>query len=183
MGRLVAVLGRLAVALLLTLLTSGCAGSASPSQSTGLPSPSSAPPASSAAASPAVPAPSVAPSPTPAPVASPSASVSSSPVVVTFRVADGSTYRVELVKPADIAIARELLAGTRAPMIPNGLVIRGSASVNTGYTWHIDPNDFQWAEMTAEVCDGLPAYVENGTLTSDRFCPWSAKVVAIQPLG
>ncbi len=167
----------------LLLALSGCG-----STTTGLPG---TPAPSSAAPSPASPAPTNAWPPVPAssadvpsPMAAPDGSPASgsSPVVVTFRVADGSTYRVELVKPSDIAIAREILAGTHAPMIPNGLVVRGSASVNTGYTWHIDPNDFEWAEMTAEVCDGVPAYVENGTITSDRFCPWTARVVAIQPL-
>ena len=36
--------------------------------------------------------------------------------------------------------------------------------------------------MTAEVCDGLPAYVEDHTITSDRFCPWGARVVSVEPL-
>ncbi len=100
---------------------------------------------------------------------------------MTFRVADGSTFRVELVRPADILVAREILAGTHAAMIPNGLVAPGT-SVNTGWSWHVDPNDFEWAEMTAEVCDGLPAYVEDHTITSDRFCPWGARVVSVEPL-
>ncbi len=33
--------------------------------------------------------------------------------------------------------------------------------------------------MTTEVCDGLPSYVEDGTLTSPYYCPWSAEVTAI----
>lgn len=100
-------------------------------------------------------------------------------VVVTFRVADSEEYRIRLTEQDDIDIARKLLAGEEAPSIPNGKVVRGSADVNTGYTWHIDPDDIEFAEVTMEVCDGLPSYVEDGTITSDRFCPWMAKVIAI----
>ena len=35
--------------------------------------------------------------------------------------------------------------------------------------------------MTIGVCDGLPSFVEDGTVTSDQFCPWSAKIVAVDP--
>ena len=34
--------------------------------------------------------------------------------------------------------------------------------------------------MTIEVCDGLPSHVEDGTLGGDRFCPWSAEVIAVE---
>lgn len=100
-------------------------------------------------------------------------------VIVTFRVAESEEYRIRLTEQEDIDIARKLLAGEEAPTIPNGKIVRGSTDVNTGYSWHIDPNDIEFAEVTMEVCDGLPSYVEDGTITSDRFCPWMAKVIAI----
>jgi hypothetical protein len=34
--------------------------------------------------------------------------------------------------------------------------------------------------VTIEVCDGLPSYVEDGTVTSGYYCPWSAKVIDIE---
>ncbi len=102
-------------------------------------------------------------------------------VVVTIRVAGDEEYRVELIDPADIAIARQLLAGEEAPTIPNGRIVRGESSVNTGYSWHIDPSSFEWADFTTEVCDGSPSYVEDGTLSGPWFCPWSAEVVGIEP--
>lgn len=99
--------------------------------------------------------------------------------VVTLQVGD-EQYRIQLTDPADIAIARRLLAGEAAPRIPNGLIVRGDdGGVNTGYSWHIDPNSLEFADVTTEVCDGLPSYVEDGTLTGDSFCPWSAEVIAI----
>lgn len=108
-------------------------------------------------------------SPTPAP---------STGVVVTIDVT-GETYRVLLTEPTDIATARDLLAGKEGPTIPNGRVVRGDAGVNDGYSWHIDPNDFEWADMTMELCDGKPSDVEANSISGDRFCPWSARVVAV----
>jgi hypothetical protein len=127
------------------------------------------------------------PSATPSP-GEPSASASGSeptsdPVVVTFRVGGDEEYRILLTDPADIAVAQQLLAGEEAPRIPNGVVVRGDdGGVNTGYSWHIDPGSLEFADMTIEICDGLPSDVERGMI-SDRFCPWSAEVIAIEPAG
>lgn len=101
------------------------------------------------------------------------------PVVVTFEVAD-ETFRALLNDPADIAVAHRLLDGEDAPSIPNGLVLRRTG-VNEGWSWSLDPDDFEFADVTIEVCDGLPSDVEAGLVTSERYCPWSAVVVAIDP--
>jgi len=90
-------------------------------------------------------------------------------------------YRVLLTDPANIEIAELLLDGELAPSIPNGLIVRGDTGVNEGWSWSIDPGSLEFAEVTMEVCDGLPSHVEEGTLTTDRFCPWSAEVIAIEP--
>ena len=123
-------------------------------------------------------APTAAPaSPTAPPAVSPSPSGA---VVVTFQVGD-EQYRILLTDADDIAVAQRLLAGEEAPSIPNGLIVRGDPGVNTGYSWHIDPASVEFADMTIELCDGLPSFVEDGTLEGDRFCPWGAGVVDIQP--
>src|SRR5512138_373773 len=100
-------------------------------------------------------------------------------VVVTVRVADAEEYRLRLTDPNDIGIAQKLLAGESAPRIPNGRVVQGEPDVNVGYSWHIDPTSVEFADITTEVCDGRPSDVEKQVITSDRYCPWSAKVVAI----
>ena len=100
-------------------------------------------------------------------------------VIVTFRVADSEQYKIRLTDPTDIEVARKLLSGNEAPRIPNGVVVRGSTDVNVGYSWHIAPESVEFADFTTEVCDGLPSDVEKVLLTSDRYCPWSAEVVAI----
>lgn len=99
--------------------------------------------------------------------------------VVTFLVAGREEYKIQITNPADIATARDILAGNLDPRIPNGIVVRGSADVNSGYSWHIDPESFEFADMTTEVCDGLPSDVENKIITSDYYCPWSTEIVAV----
>ncbi len=101
------------------------------------------------------------------------------PVVATFEVLD-ERYKVLLTDPADILHARRLLAGEDIPSIPNGRVIR-ETGVNEGYSWSIDPNDIDFADVTVEVCDGLPSDVETGVVTGDRYCPWSAVILAVDP--
>lgn len=102
------------------------------------------------------------------------------PVVVTFEVAGDETFKALLTDPVDIAVAHQLLAGQDAPGIPNGRVVR-ETGVNEGWTWSLDPADFEFADVTIEVCDGVPSDVEAGLVTSDRYCPWSALVIAVDP--
>jgi hypothetical protein len=101
-------------------------------------------------------------------------------IVVTFEVNGGERFRVLLIDPVDQAIANTLLDGGEGPDIPNGRIVRDTG-VNEGWSWSLDPNDFEFADLTTEVCDGEPSDVESRTLTSDRYCPWSARVVEIEP--
>jgi len=77
------------------------------------------------------------------------------PVVVTFEVVD-ERYKVLLTQAADIQTARQLLDGADVPSIPNGRIVH--------------------------ECDGLPSDVETG-VTGDRYCPWAATVIGIDPAG
>lgn len=101
-------------------------------------------------------------------------------IVVTLEVNEGERFRVLLTDPVDQAQAQRLLDGLDGPDIPNGRVVR-ETGVNEGWSWSLDPADFEFADVTTEVCDGQPSDVERGALTSDRYCPWSARVVEIEP--
>ena len=101
------------------------------------------------------------------------------PVVVTFEVID-ERFKALLTEPDDIDTARRLLAGEDVPSIPNGRIVR-ETGVNEGYSWSLDPKDIEFAEVTIEVCDGLPSDVETGVVTGDRYCPWSATVIGVDP--
>jgi hypothetical protein len=97
---------------------------------------------------------------------------------VTFRVGE-EEYRILITDVADLDIAQQLLDGEEAPRIPNGKIVRGVTGINEGWSWSIDPATLEFADMTTEVCDGLPSYVEDGSLTGDYFCPWSAEVIDV----
>ena len=92
-------------------------------------------------------------------------------VIVTFRVADREEYKIQLTDPADIETARQLLAGEEAPKIPNGKVVFGDPGVNEGYSWHIDPETLEFADMTTEVCDGLPRMWSKGSSPRNITAP------------
>ncbi|KQX07144.1 MULTISPECIES: BP74-related protein [unclassified Leifsonia] len=98
--------------------------------------------------------------------------------VATFQVV-GETFRIELVTPELIDHAQRLFDGEDLAAIPVGKIVRPEPEVNTGWTWHIDPNTLEFADVTTEVCDGLPSFVEDETLTSDTYCPWSATIIAM----
>ncbi|WP_269936653.1 BP74-related protein [Arthrobacter sp. HY1533] len=99
--------------------------------------------------------------------------------IATFQVAGGETYKIELATSDLVRHAQGLLDGEQIASIPLGTVVRDDAGVNAPWSWHIDPATLEFARMTIEVCDGLPSYVEDQTVTSDQFCPWSAKIISI----
>ena len=100
--------------------------------------------------------------------------------VAVFEVAGRETYRIELTTPELEAHARALYDGEDVAAIPNGVVVRDSPGVNGPWSWHIDSSTLEFADMTTEVCDGLPSDVEEGLITSDRYCPWLTQVIAIE---
>jgi hypothetical protein len=104
------------------------------------------------------------------------------PSVATFEI-EGQTFKIELVTPELVEHAKSLLAGEEVAAIPVGTIVRDDPSVNEPWSWHIDPDTLEFADFTTEVCDGLPEYVEDGTLTSDIYCPWLAHVTAVEPLS
>jgi hypothetical protein len=101
----------------------------------------------------------------------------SSEAIVTFAVFN-EIFRVRLTTEEQVAAARAALNGGPA-RIPNGRIVAGE-DVNRGWSWHLENVEF--AEVTAEVCDGLPSDVERvgPSFGGGRFCPWSARIIRIQ---
>ncbi len=167
-----------ALSLLSALALAACSATSGPS----------APPSVTPSATPTTPQSAMAsPTASPAP-ASPSSALSSDPgsgeVIVTFRTAGDEEFRILLTDAPDIRMAERLLAGDEEGLFPNGLVVRGGdGGVNLGYSWHIDPESVEFAQFSTEACDGRPSYVEDGSHTIERFCPWTAVVVEVEPAG
>lgn len=106
-------------------------------------------------------------------------------VLATFR-STSQTFKVFVTKPATITALYALQRGEATASIPNGRILRGSGAGrhNAPYSWHLDPTDVDMADVTIELCDGSPSYVEaNLTEYVDvikRYCPWGATLVALQ---
>jgi hypothetical protein len=103
-------------------------------------------------------------------------------VIAEFLTPDGS-FKVLLTGAAADHARAANEAGTQ-PGIPNGKILRGDGGVNLGHDWHLVEVEF--ADMTIEVCDGTAAYIDSIGYDEwianhgDRYCPWSAELVAIE---
>lgn len=89
-------------------------------------------------------------------------------------------FRVRIENAAAIAEARTLLSSGQ-PKNVNGEIARGNGGFNSGYSWHLRPSTVEFADVTMELCDGMPSYVEaNVDYYVDsvrRYCPWGARVI------
>ena len=104
-------------------------------------------------------------------------------MLATFDV-QGERYSIFITNPQTIEQVLALSNGQSNARIPSGRLIKGREAYNAPWSWHIDPEDVQMAELTMELCDGLPSYVEKDIEywvdTVGRFCPWSAVLVALK---
>lgn len=102
--------------------------------------------------------------------------------IVTFKTSDGSTFRVELARPADIQRVQDALRLDGKAGIPIGRLAPGSGVINVGHAWHME--DVTLADVAIEMCDGTASGID-GRLdywldVVGQFCPWSAIVTAIE---
>ena len=109
----------------------------------------------------------------------------SSPIVVTWQTSDGGTFRTIVENLDAIARISDALAGDGIAGVPIGTLLDGDGGVNAPHAWHLE--NVTIADMTIELCDGTPAMIDadlDTWLTSvGSFCPWSAVVIAAEPLA
>lgn len=106
-------------------------------------------------------------------------------ILATFTAA-GEEFKVWVTNPQTIDDILALRDGTSDATIPNGAIKEGPgvAGHNAPWSWHLDPQDIEMAEMTMELCDGAPGFVEEevdyfiGTVK--RYCPWDATLVDVE---
>lgn len=66
---------------------------------------------------------------------------------------------------------------------PNGRLVCGDSQFNAPWSWHIDGSTVVLADVSIELCDGVPTHVETGPCSrfgNGSFCPWSAKLVELR---
>lgn len=108
-------------------------------------------------------------------------------VLATYDV-EGETFKVWVTDAEAIRQLIDISEGRREGGIPNGRILRGSgeAAHNAPWSWHLDPEDIEIVDVTMELCDGAPWYVEENVDeyvdTVERYCPWGAELVDLEDL-
>lgn len=107
--------------------------------------------------------------------------------MVTFSIAgDNTTYEVTQWITDDSFIDEAILIrdgqSARIPIFDK--VVEGTGC-DAQWSWHVDASNTSWADMSIEVCDATPLYIENNKeswITSPgNWCPWSVTgVVSVE---
>jgi len=104
-------------------------------------------------------------------------------ILVTFDVA-GEQYSIFVTNNETIEAVFAVQRGESQATIPNGLIVEGAVFYNQPWSWHIDSEDIHMAEMTIELYDGLPSFVESELEywleIVHRYAPWSATIKSIE---
>jgi hypothetical protein len=94
----------------------------------------------------------------------------------------GETLRVWIEDDAFIDEAQRLLDQGEQRIPVFGTLVDG-LDCDAQWTWHPQAADVGFADVTIELCDGLPSHVENDKAywieTVMSYCPWSAEVTAV----
>ena len=87
-------------------------------------------------------------------------------------------FTMLVTDPATIQLALDNLNG-KNQMHPNGRIMTGNGGFNHLWNWHFVPDSVRMVEVSVEVCDGLPSYVNShiNDFMAVGYCPWSAKII------
>jgi hypothetical protein len=90
----------------------------------------------------------------------------------TFNVA-GDQFHASIIDANGKEEARALWAGSSSARIPGSPLICDAVDWNAPWSWHMDPENLRFSEITIEVCQGTPSYVEANckTFGGGQYCP------------
>lgn len=87
---------------------------------------------------------------------------------------------------SDTMVINQVLKQLELPRNERNLHINGKILANPGkcnynqnWSWYFDPNEWVLAELSIELCDGDPQYVEENVAEYIRiggYCPWGSVV-------
>lgn len=99
--------------------------------------------------------------------------------IYVIQVVDES-FRVK-INDEDVAAAADSLLSTGAEMNIIGPLRPGDGGFNAPYSWHLDPDSISFVDLTIEVCDGKPSFVEEDLdywmNTVETYCPWGINII------
>src|SRR5207247_7738771 len=106
-------------------------------------------------------------------------SLPASGLYATFRVGE-EYFQASITNPDGMSDALALCAGTSNARIPNALLVCMPVPWNAPWSWYMDPEGLRFAEVTVEVCDALPSYIDANCESLGRYCPWGASMVDLR---
>ena len=84
---------------------------------------------------------------------------------------------------------REVIAAVRAELRKpprerklhiNGVIAKGNGGINKEWSWHFSESEWSLTELSFEICDAWPSYIEENLETwleeVGSFCPWASRV-------
>lgn len=97
----------------------------------------------------------------------------------TVRVVN-DTFVMFVTDPATIQLATENFEG-KNNRFPLGKIDTGNGGFNGIWGWHFLPDTVRMVEVSIEVCDGTPSYVNThlADYLAVGYCPWAAKVIKV----
>ena len=106
-------------------------------------------------------------------------------VLATFEVA-GEQFKVWVTNEDTIDDILAMDADSSIMMHPHGPILYGTgeADHNLPWSWRLDPEQVSMVEVSMELCDGRPSFVEGEVEyfveTVQQYCPWGAELVSVQ---
>jgi hypothetical protein len=99
----------------------------------------------------------------------------------TFAVGSQS-FHASITHPDGMAEAMALWSGTSGASIPVGELECAPAAWNRPWRWYLRPDTVRFAEVTIELCDGEPSYVEGNceSFGGGSYCPWGAEMTSLR---
>ena len=111
------------------------------------------------------------------------------PALVTVQTAGPESFVVRVLEQALLDEMIDICEGTSPQRIVIGDLLTGNGGYNhdvlngTIWSWHLVEDTLGLAEVTIELCDGRPSFVEAELAywmqTVGSYCPWSSQIVAI----
>jgi hypothetical protein len=95
---------------------------------------------------------------------------------------NGERFIIYVTDAETIRLAIENMEG-KNNMFPMGELERGDGGFNKPWSWHLKPDTVRMVEVSIELCDGTPSFIENeleywlGTVKS--YCPWWGRIIAM----
>jgi hypothetical protein len=89
-------------------------------------------------------------------------------------------FVVQIADPAQAALARGQI-GAPQTLHPAGKVLAGNGGFNSPWHFHLRAETVRMVELSMEVCDGRPSYVDAHLDQYPTYCPWNGRIVGELP--